>query len=220
MFEKLKKTFENAIKQAANSVDTEVFNHPMAQKTDWHPLRGGGANFQTHRLDSSNPDKLIFKATLGAKLFGGLFAVVGLFGMIIPLYLFFSEGMKEWSLLMFALFFGGIFLGVGLLMLYLFALPRVFDTFYGFYYKGWKRPVDNMRTDAKKKTTDLNQVEAIQVLRERVRGKNSSYYSYEINLVLNDASRINITDHGNKTAIVEDAQTLAQSLGVPLWDGS
>ncbi len=219
MFEKLKKTFENAIKQAAASVDTEIFNHPIAQQTDWHPLRGGGANFQTHRLDSSNPDKLVFKATIGAKLFSGLFAFIGFFGLTIPLYIFVTGGMKDWSLLFFALFFGGIFLGIGLLMLYLFAQPRVFDTFYGYYFKGWKRPNDSLSRD-KNKTTNLNQVEAIQVLRERVRSKNSSYYSYEINLVLDDASRINITDHGKHQAIIQDAETLAQALGVPLWDGS
>ncbi len=218
MFEKFKKLVAEAKKQGLTSVDPEVFNHPIAQKTEWHPLRRGGANFQTHRLHSDTPDKLVFKATLGAKLFSGLFAVIGLFGLVVPIFIFFNQGMQDWALLMFALFFGGIFLAVGLFMLYLFALPRVFDTFYGCYYKGWHRPRHRMGSDAK--TTDLNEVEAIQVLRERVRSKNGSYYSYEINLVMSDASRVNVTDHGKRDAIVADATTLAQSLGVPMWDGS
>ena len=222
MFERIKKLIEAAKNQAVVSVDPEVFNHPIAQKTGWHPLKGGGTNFQTHRLDSSNPDKLVFNATLGAKLFSGLFAVIGLFGLVIPVVIFFTSGMQDWSMLLFALFFGGIFLAVGLFMLYLFALPRVFDTFYGCYYQGWKRPQHIMGMGATKKhaITHLNEVEAIQVLRERIRSKNGSYNSYEINLVLQDASRVNVIDHGNHQGVIEDAETLAQTLGVPLWDGS
>ena len=55
MFEKLKKLIEKAKKKVAHAVDPEVFNHPLAQQTEWYPLKGGGTNFQTHRLDSSNP---------------------------------------------------------------------------------------------------------------------------------------------------------------------
>ena len=222
MFDKLKKLIEQAKIKATASVDPAVFNHPVAQKTEWHPLKGGGTNFQTHRLDSSNPDKLVFSATLGAKMFSGLFAVIGLFGMVIPAVIFFTGGMKEGALLMFALLFGGTFFGVGMFMLYLFALPRVFDTFYGCYYKGWKRPQHTIQMSQNKKhaITHLNEVEAIQVLRERINSKNGSYHSYEINLVLNDASRVNVIDHGNHQAIIEDAETLARILGVPFWDGS
>lgn len=218
MFEKIKKLIEAGKKKGLSSIDPDVFNHPIAQQTDWHPLRGGGANFQTHRLDSSNPDKLVFKATTGAKLFCGLFTAIGFFGLIIPTVVFFRQGAEDWSMLLFALFFGGIFSAVGLLMGYFFALPRVFDTFYGTYYKGWQRPKHSMNSN--NKTTDLNEVAAIQVLRERVSSKNGSYYSYELNLVMRDASRINVTDHGKKSAITDDAETLAQTLGVPLWNGA
>lgn len=222
MFDKLKNLIEEAKKQAVSSVDPEIFNHPVAQKTDWHPLRGGGSNFKTHRLDSSNPDRLVFRATLGAKLFSGLFTVIGLFGLVVPMVIFITGGMQDWPLFGFALFFGGIFLALGLFLMHGFLLPRVFDTFYGFYYKGWKRP-KHKNTISESKKTDiigLNEVDAIQVLRERIRSKNGSYYSYEINLVLKDASRVNIIDHGKQAAVIEDAETLAQALGVPLWDGS
>ena len=68
--------------------------------------------------------------------------------------------------------------------------------------------------------THLSEVKAIQVLRERISSKNGSYYSYEINLVLADASRINVIDHGKHEAVIDDAELLATTLGVPLWDGS
>lgn len=221
MFEKVKQLYEAAKKQAISPVDPKDFSHPIATQTEWHPLRGGGASFQTHRLDSSDPERLIFNATLGAKLFSGVFTLVGLLAMVIPTVIFFTSGMQDWSMLLFALIFGGIFLTVGLIMFYFFTVPRVFDIFYGYFYKGRTRPQHNMATNNSKKhaITELNEVAAIQVLKERVRSKNSSYYSYEINLVLQNASRINVVDHGKYQAVIEDAETLAQTLGVPLWDG-
>ncbi len=222
MFEKLKKLVEEAKKRAATVVDPAVFNHPLAQKTEWSPLAGGGSNFKTHRLDHSNRDKLVFKATLGAQLFSGVFILFGLFGLIFPTYIFFSQDKQEWSMIVFAVFFGGIFTAAGMFLLHSMARPRVFDTFYGYYYEGWKKPADSMvsHTTAKRKITQLNEVEAIQVLRERLRSKNGSYYSYEINLVLADTRRVNVIDHGNQQAVIDDAEILAQTLGVPLWDGS
>ncbi|WP_154224313.1 hypothetical protein [Marinicella rhabdoformis] len=224
MLEKLKKLIEDAQKKAAlaaaNSINTARFNHPLAEQTDWHPMKGGGANFATHYLDSSNPDFLTFKATKGAYVFSLIFAFFGLLGMGIPLAIFFTEGMEEWGLIFFAVAFGGIFLAVGLMAFHFMTMPRVFDTFYGCYYKGRKKPIHDFESESKHAITHLSDVKAIQVLRERVRGKNSSYYSYEINLVLHDASRINVIDHGKQETVCNDAQTLATTLGVPLWDAS
>ena len=222
MFEKLKKLIEAAKKQAASSIDPEVFNHPLAKQVDWYPLKGGGANFQTHRLDSSHPDLLVFRASKGAYLFSGIFIFFGLLGMLIPLAIFINEGLKEWGLVLFAVLFGGIFLTVGIIMFYFMTTPRVFDTFYGCFYKGRKKPAHNLGLSSGNKhaLTHLSEVKAIQLLRERIRSKNGSYYSYEINLVLKDASRVNVIDHGKHEAVVNDAEILATTLGVPLWDGS
>ncbi|MCB1583669.1 MAG: hypothetical protein KDI92_11435 [Xanthomonadales bacterium] len=222
MFNKLKKLIEQAKKRAVNSIEPEVFNHPLAQKTDWHPLKAGGTNFGTHRLDNSDPDLLIFKATKGAYVFSSIFSGVGVLGLVIPILAFIGMENKEWGLLMFGIFFGGIFLTAGLLLFKFMTKPCVFDTFYGCFYKGKKRPQDHFGMDpnAKNSIIKLSEVKAIQVIRERINSKNGSYYSYEINLVLADASRINVIDHGNHAAIIEDAETLATTLGVPLWDGS
>ncbi|MDP6491172.1 MAG: hypothetical protein QGG69_05335 [Kiritimatiellia bacterium] len=57
-----------------------------------------------------------------------------------------------------------------------------------------------------------------QLLSEYCRSDKSSYYSYELNLVLQDGSRINVVDHGNKTKLREDAATLSEFLGRPVWD--
>ncbi len=220
MLEKLKKLVEEAQKRGMRSVDASVFNSPLAEQTDWYPLKGGGANFQTHRLDTSQPDLLVFKASKGAYWFTGLFGFFGLLGLVIPLAIYFSQGQQDWGLLLFAVLFGGIFLAVSILMFYFMTVPRVFDTFYGHYYQARKKPQHTMSTATKNRLVDLSDVKAIQVIAERLSSKNGSYHSYEINLVLADASRINVIDHGKHQAVIEDAETLATTLGVPLWDAT
>ena len=69
-----------------------------------------------------------------------------------------------------------------------------------------------------KKSFDLKNAEAIQLIREYVRGSESSYYSYELNLICSDGSRINIVDHGALRKLREDAALLAKYLSIPVWD--
>ena len=45
-----------------------------------------------------------------------------------------------------------------------------------------------------------------------------SYYSYELNMVLNGGERINVMDHGNQAALTGDAQRIARLLDVPVWE--
>ena len=66
----------------------------------------------------------------------------------------------------------------------------------------------------------LEEIYAIQLLKEYCRGDKSSYYSYELNLVLEDASRINVVDHGKLNLIRSDAEKLAAFLDIPLWDAT
>lgn len=53
----------------------------------------------------------------------------------------------------------------------------------------------------------LNQIHALQIISEWVPGK-SSYTSYELNIVLKDATRINIVDHNNIKQIRLDAEKI------------
>ena len=69
-----------------------------------------------------------------------------------------------------------------------------------------------------KKSFDLKNAEAIQLIREYVSGSESSYYSYELNLICSDGSRINIVDHGALRKLREDAPLLAEYLSIPIWD--
>ena len=64
----------------------------------------------------------------------------------------------------------------------------------------------------------MENIRAIQLVREYIRGNRNSYYSYELNLVCSSGDRINIVDHGSLRAIREDAEMLANYLSVPVWD--
>ena len=66
----------------------------------------------------------------------------------------------------------------------------------------------------------LSSIHALQLLSEFVSGSKSSYYSYELNLVLNDGSRINVVDHGNLERLRSDASALSRFLDKPVWDAT
>ena len=51
-------------------------------------------------------------------------------------------------------------------------------------------------------------------------GNKNSYYSYELNLVLEDGSRVNVVDQGNLKRLRSDAQTLSRFLDKPVWDAT
>ena len=59
---------------------------------------------------------------------------------------------------------------------------------------------------------------AVQLIDERVSAKDGSFRSYEMNLVFNNCSRINIVDHGSLSAIRQDSRMLSEFLRVPIWD--
>jgi hypothetical protein len=69
-------------------------------------------------------------------------------------------------------------------------------------------------------TTALGEIHALQLISEHCTSDNSSYYSYELNLVLADGRRINVVDHGNRATLYSDADSLAAFLGVPIWDAT
>jgi len=72
--------------------------------------------------------------------------------------------------------------------------------------------------DLIKHLAPLDQVHALQLVSEYCSGNKSSYYSYELNLVLKDGRRVNVIDHGNINRIRQDAQTLSNFLGKPVWN--
>jgi hypothetical protein len=198
-------------------IDKAGFNDPLALTIDWSPNSRGGSNFRTHKLVEIESTRVEFKAATAAKIFYSIFFFAGL---LFAIGFSFQEKMLEdITIEKFApVLFSLIFVAVGGLLYYFGTSPIVFDKTVGYFWKGRKSPQDSPEPGTIKKLALLEDIHAIQLLSEYVRGNKSSYYSYELNLVLNDGKRITVIDHGNLKRLREDAQQLALFLGKPVWD--
>jgi hypothetical protein len=216
LIEKLKKLSRERV-----SFDPSRFDDPIAAKTEWSPAKGGGASFKTHNLVRVNSNRFIFRSSIGARIFYSVFLLIGLgcaFGFS---YSRIMEGTFDYSMnSLFPILFGSIFTLAGGLMLFFGTKPIVFENGSGYFWKGRKNPQFRNNANDSKNSTKLSEIHALQIIKEYVRGDKTSYHSYEINLVLNDASRINVVDHGKLKQIREDAEKLSQFLRKPVWDAT
>ena len=67
-----------------------------------------------------------------------------------------------------------------------------------------------------RKEIPFNDIIALQIVEENVRTKKSNYMSYELNIITNNYSRINLMDHGNIKQLTNDAKVLSEALNVPV----
>ncbi len=178
---------------------------------DWSPLVSGGSNFKTHKLVAVSPMRMEYKPGIGIILLGVLFVVVGL-GVSSFVFL------EETSFMIF--FLGLVFLAPGVFVIYSAFKPIVFDKTEGYFWKGKTAPSQVADINELKTVAKLDDIYGIQVVKEYVRssndGKNTSYYSYEINLVLQNGQRINVIDYGHATSILQDASRLAKFINKPV----
>ncbi len=214
MIERFKEKI-NELREGKTAFDPASLNDEVAVKTEWTPAKGGGSSFGTHVFRTISSGRAEFKVKIAALLFPSIFMVAGLaagIGMTIG-------GLKknDMEMLYFGIPFGIIFFLAGFFILRSFITPRVFDLDMGYYWRGRKPPNMNSK---KNEQCPLEDIHAIQILREYCRSDKQSYYSYELNLVLEDGSRLNVVDHGKLKLIQEDAQKLGQFLNVPVWDAA
>ena len=197
----LKKILSLLLTQDKREVlDLNTFGNEVAFKTSWRPLALGGINFCTHRAKKNTSlmgDTFVFRTTIVAYLFAFVFGALGAMIVIASV----AVGLSDMS----------VIVGIGLL---------AFGCWYQWSLRQKESTFDrySRRLAQGKKSFDLTNAEAIQLIREYIRGYRSSYYSYELNLICSDGSRINIVDHGALRKLREDAALLAEYLGVPVWD--
>ena len=220
------KSFVDKIREAVvesnlkEDFDPSTLGDEIAEKTEWSPLAPGGSNFKTSKLVFDDiGTSARFKASVGALLFSLVFMAFGVGALIGGVFSFLEKGTEPASFILTG--FGTVFTLVGLAMLRFFTTPHVFDKDQGFYWKG-RISKDRLAYAAEtlKNTVSLKRIHALQIVSEYCSGDKSSYYSYELNLVLDDASRINVVDHGDVKSLRQEAASLAEFLKVPLWDAS
>lgn len=212
MGEAAAKMLQNVLDQLADCVEPSCFGDPLAERTQWSPLKSGGANFRTHKLVSIQRDRMEFRITAGMLLFALIFLLIGIGAAAGALL----SAKAFWPLGLFSL----IFLSGGGGLLFFSSSPVVFDKRRGFFWKGRKSPDDVADLRSFKDCVRLREIHALQIVAKKNQGDSSSHVSYELNLVLKDASRINVVDCSGKENIREDAATLAAFLGKPLWDAA
>ncbi|MFU8893671.1 MAG: hypothetical protein ACNA8L_08585 [Luteolibacter sp.] len=210
---------------AKTTINPAIFNDPLALQTDWSPASPGGSNFKTHKLHEVGVQRMEFRATIGMILFSGLFLVVGLGVMAIAPGRLWIYGEPFANDMIFLLIFGLLFAGAGGYMMYSALTPTVFDKGHGYFCKNRLKPEHTFTVVDIKNHVPLTRIHAIQLISERVsssgsRGRSSSYKSHELNLVLDDGTRLNVVDHGCVTTLRADAQRLAAFLGKPIWDAT
>lgn len=219
MFKKLVDEFKALLRCPISNFDPATIGDPLAQQTGWTPLKRGGANFTTHKFIQVNPNRVEFRASWGVLIFCMLFFAAGV--AMTTLYIIMKvdpskmTGAGDITML---LIVGVVFTLVGGGMFYHFNKPVVFDRAAGYFFKGKKDPRQIMGPQDLKGFTELSDIHALQILSEYCSGNKSSYYSYELNLILNGGQRVNVIDHGNLKRVKEDAAKLAQFLGVPVWE--
>lgn len=186
--------------------DPSILDDEVATSVKWSPLNSGGASFRTHRLVLQKPHRMKFRSTWGNIAFCMTFVIIGL--VLITVGLVVSE-IPSWVRIVMLLI--GILSTVGVgLHLYFQLSPKVFDVSRGVYSAGRFQ-----RQDVR-----LDEIYALQLISERCRGSNSSYFSYELNLVLDDGRRINVIDHGDLTQLRADARMISQRIDRPVWDAT
>jgi hypothetical protein len=201
------------------SFDPSTLGDPVAMRTEWNPAKGGGASFCTHKLVTVNSNRMEFRASIGAKLFYLVFLIAGLGVMFAFSGAKLSSGGFAFDMeTIMPLSIGLIFSCVGGCLLYFGTAPIVFDKRRGYFWKGRKSPAEVSDKRSLKHFAQLDEIHALQLISEYCSGDKSSYYSYEMNIVLKDGQRINVVDHGKQSKLKDDAGVIAGFLGVPVWD--
>ncbi len=199
--------------------DPSIFNDPLALETEWIPAARGGASFGMHRLIQPSANRVEFDSTVGAKVFCLLFFFTGSGLLLFQLNRIAQSGFLGRDTLVPALV-GAAFAVVGAGMYRIGTMPRVFDRSLALFWRGRSEPTLMNVGPPIASSAPLSSIHALQLLSEFVSGSKNSYYSYELNLVLNDGRRINVVDHGNLKRLRSDAKTLSQFLDKPVWDAT
>jgi len=200
------------------TVDPSRFNDPLALKIDWSPAKKGGTNFQTRKLVNIAPYRVEFRPTKFALFFYMAFAFGGV-GVVF--FFFFSRYLSHQLTpdinILIPLLIALVITTIGCFLLYFGTTPIIFDKMKSAFWKGRKSPEQVLDPKTLKDFVRMDDIYALQLVSEYIRAKNS-YYSYELNIVRKDGSRVNVVDHGSKEKLKQDAQTLSRFLGKPLWD--
>lgn len=178
------------------TVNAALFEDPLALRTQWTPMRVGGASFGTHRIVELDSTHLELRKTPASFLFGALFLVVGL-------------GLA----------------GVGALMgswlHLLFGIPFTLAGAYAAWPTALRFDGQTRQFPSANGPVPFSTIHAAQLIREYCRSnKRRGYWGYELNLVLHDGQRLHVVDHGDLPSLRADSKKITALIGCKLWDAA
>lgn len=185
---------------------------PLARATEWESISNGG-NLCRHTLVRMGVGKLAFKPSGGALVFYWLFLLLGLAVLVALLFAWVQE--SHWLVAL----LGISFTGFGAWMLGTQTRTAVFDRQRGalrWISASVPSPLRGMT--AEQQPVALADIHALQLLCMYNDDFEDSYYFYELNLVLQDSSRVALTSCGKAARLQADARKLSEFLGIPVWD--
>ena len=194
-------------------IELGTFDDELAYQIEWTPLIRGGTNFTTHRLIKSpgtSRDKVEVKTTMWCYMFCSLTVIFSVFMFFAILW-----GNGTWTVN-----------GVEAEPPSFWPLFTLLPAAIGCGMLWWQKKKEGVfeyhtyTFTRGNQLFELDQVHAVQLTDEWVSipGSYGYFRSYELNLVFNNCSRINILDHGSLGAIRQDSRMLSQFLRVPIWD--
>ena len=201
----------------------QTLGDPVAELTEWTPVHHGGSTFPMHQLIVVSDHRLEFRPTREMARFHHIFVATGVLFLGIAVF----AAARSLTYLAWATALTSLLVGGGGIGFYRFATrSRVLDRNAGWYWKG-KFPCDVANGRRRSDAVLLKDVHAVQVLRKERDASNpdiagsGTYPSFEINLVMRDGSRVNVTSSGgDRGTIFRDAMRIGEFIDVAVWNAS
>jgi hypothetical protein len=206
-------------KKMAATFPPSHFRDPLALQTEWTCCSPGGEDFKSFQLHRISPSHWEFRRVGNLVLKARSFAVLGL-GLLGYAWLKYPEmpTVIEGRVFKAILFCGGLFTLAGLVLYLSSTVRSVFDKETGYFHKCRQKKTARTHPSRYREHADLSRIHALQLIARSPQGKYQPSFLFEINMVLDDASRLNVIAHGDLEAIRKDATALSGFLGKPLWD--
>lgn len=203
-----------------NSIDDEI-----VKNSSFIPLKRGWTNIKSHDLIIDNNWNYLFQVKwFFPILFLIMFSIPLIATSIIIASDFITKKTLSWDMIwdfFGQIIFSFIFLAPAWILFYFLYRSYIFDFQNGYFYdtRLAKKLFELLHQEKyKNKIIPISEIYAIQIISERVHGKNTTYTSYELNMILKDSRRVNVIDHGNIEEIRKNADELANKLWVKVYD--
>jgi len=197
-------------------IDQLMNDDAVAGKTSWEEVRSPGSR-STHKFKEISSARIEFKPDFSALLKPIFFMLLTVGGIGS-----FAVKLQEipLAMLIVASIIALSAVAATVNKFYRGTTPVVFDQTIGCYWKSRQQPGHGDISENKNACL-LNDIHAIQVIRSSSTSNSSSGRSnifYQLNLVKEDGSRLNVTSTRNKSQLELSAEEVSKFLSAPVWN--